>query len=237
MNNFDAIEDYVNGTMTVQERIAFETRLKEDSALQKDYDDWVNTENILRKHLAVQQNVEQLKTTLTPLTNQYFGKGKTKTKIISLKSILISATAVAAALIIYFSLPGGIENYTDPEMPMATVRGSEDLSNKAAQLFNSGAYKEALPLLQQEAKAKPNDATTNYFYAVCLVKTKKYDEALLILQPILNGTSAFKGDAAFFAAYSCYHTNKKEDALKYASMVPKDNLYYKNALEIKQKLD
>jgi len=237
MNNFDAIEDYINGDLSGQDRIAFETRLKTDIDLQKDYQDWVNTENILKKHLSAQDKTIQLKSTLQPLTKKYFSSQKPEARLVSIKSAWLAAAAVAAIFIIYFSLPGGVYHFSTPEMPQAIVRGDENLANKGALLFNEGHYNEALPLLQQQAIGKPDDATANYFYAVCLVKTDRYEEALPLFLNLSKGVSAYKVDASFFAAYAAYKTNKKEDALKYAKMVPENNPYFKNAKKIIQKLN
>lgn len=38
-------------------------------------------------------------------------------------------------------------------------------------LYNAGEYKEALPLFEHEYNAKPNDASLNFWYGVCLLKS------------------------------------------------------------------
>lgn len=232
MNNFEEIENYLEGLMSIEDRAVFEQRLKTDNQLKKDFDDWNQTADILQRRLANKDREEQLSQILTPLTKNYFKENKSRGKIISIKTILIGVTSVAAALILYFSLPTGIDNFETPEMPQALVRGNETLSNNAAKLFNEHKYIEALPLIQQQAIEKPDDATINYFYAVCLIKNKQYENAVLVLDKLTKGVSVYKSDAAFFAAYAAYKSGKNEAAINYAKQVPPESLYYKKAQKI-----
>ena len=238
MNNFEKIEAYLEGWMSTDEKSAFENELQTNEGLKKDYEDWLSTDRVLNRLYATKDNEEQLKEILNPLTNKFFKSGQKPTgKLISFKKYLYAAVAAAAILIIYFSLPSGIDNYTIPEMPQAVVRGAEALSNKGAQLFNEGKYEEALPLLKKQAEAKPEDATANFFYAVSLIKTKQFETALPVLEDLAKGTSAYQQDAAFFAALSAYKLSKNEVAIEFAKMVNESSTYYKKAQQIIKKLN
>ncbi|MCH5716279.1 hypothetical protein [Niabella hibiscisoli] len=173
MSNFEKIEAYTEGWMSEPERTAFEIELQADAQLKQDYADWLQADDILKRQIGNQPDITNLKQILDPLTQQHFKtEGAPKTKVVSIKKYLVAAIAAAAIFILYLSLPGGIENYTVPDMPQAVVRGSEELSNKGAQLFNEGKYEEALLLLREQASSEPGDATANFFYGVTLVKTK-----------------------------------------------------------------
>ncbi len=233
MTNFEKIEAYTEGWMPEPERAAFELELQADAQLKQDYEDWLNADDILKRHIGNEPNITGLKQILNPLTKQHFKtEYAPKAKIVSIKKYVIAAVAAAAIFILYLSLPGGIDNYTVPNMPQAVVRGSEDLSNKGAQLFNAGKYEEARPLLKQQALSKPDDATANFFYAVSMVKTKQYEEALKVLSSLSDGESAYKEDAAFFAALSAYKLNRKTDALGFAEKVTESSAYYQPAQKI-----
>ncbi len=236
MTHFEKIEAYIEGWMTGPERAAFESELQTNAALKQDYEDWLEADAILKKNL-LPANDAAIKEIVTPLTRQYFKQEKKQpAKVVSLKKYMISVAAAAAIIIIYFSVPSSIDNYNVPEMPQAVVRGSEALSNKGALLFNEGKYKEAIPLLQQQATANPGDATAQFFYAVSLVKTKQYKKALPLLEKLATGPSAYKEDAAFFAALSAYKLDKKEDAINYADMVGESGAYYKQVQKIINRL-
>ena len=236
MNNFEKIEAYLEGWLIDAERAAFEAELKEDLQLKQDYEDWLQTDAALKRQFS-DNNEESIKQILTPLTQQYFGKEKKETKVIPFKKYLLAITAAAAVLIIYFSIPAGINNYQLPQMSQAVVRGTEDLNSKGAQLFNEGKYSEALPLLEQQIIANKEDVAAKFFYALSLVQTKQFETALPILENLANGLSAYKDDANFFAALSAYKLNKKETAVKYARQVSKENNNYKKAQRILKKME
>lgn len=236
MSNFEKIEAYTEGWMSEPERAAFELELEADAQLKRDYEDWLEADDILKRHIGNESNIAGLQQILDPLTQQHFKTGNApKAKLVSIKQYVTAAIAAAAIFILYLSLPGGIDNYAVPDMPQAVIRGSEDLSNKGALLFNKGEYEEALPLLKEQALSKPEDATANFFYAVGLVKTKKYEEALKVLNPLAEGESAYKEDAAFFAALSAYKLNQRAEALAFAEKVTESSAYYQPSQKIIKK--
>lgn len=235
MSNFEKIEAYTEGWMTDTEREAFENELHTNAAIRQDYEDWLDAEAILKNNLVARDN-SAIREILTPLTQQYFREEKKQpAKVVPFKKYLLAA--VAAVLIIYLAVPAGIDSYDVPEMPQAVVRGAEELSNKGALLFNQGKYQESLPLLKEQAAARPGDATAHFFYAVSLVKTKQYAAALPVLENLAVGQSAYKDDAAFFAALAAYKLDKKDAATKYAQLVPATSAYYKKAQQVLKKVE
>ncbi len=236
MSNFEKIEAYTEGWMPEAEKKLFEQQLQADATLRQDYEDWLEANEILQRNSEVSDNKE-IRDILTPLTHRYFGtEEKQPAKLVSFKKYLMAAVAAAAILILYLAVPAGVDSYEVPAMPQAVVRGSEELSNKGALLFNQGKYEEALPLLKEQAAARPNDATVHFFYGLNLVKTEQYSKALPVLEALLTGQSAYKEDAAFFAALAAYKSGKNDLARKYAKLIPESNDYYKNAAQLLKKL-
>lgn len=233
MNNFEKIEAYTAGWMSEQERAAFELELQTDSVLKQDYADWIETDRLLKKNLTATEDLDQLQQILSPLTRQHFNANAQKPgKLVSLKKVWIAAAAIAACLVLYFSLPSGIGDYPVPQMSQALVRGGEDSSNQGAQHFNEGHYEKALPLLEARARSGPDDAGAQFFYAVSLVQTRHYEKALAVLDPLTRGRSVYQEDAAFFAALSAYHLERSQVAIQYADQVGASSLYYKTAQKI-----
>lgn len=236
MSNFEKIEAYTEGWMSGPERTEFEAELQTNVGLKQDYEDWLEADDILKRHIGSSKNTPSIQQILEPLTQQYFNAGnKPEAKVVSFKKYLVAGLAAAAIFILYLALPGGIDNYTMPQMPQAVVRGAEELSDKGAQLFNAGKYQEAQPLLKARALSAPEDATALFFYAVSLVQTKNYAEALIILQQLSEGTSAYKEDASFFAALSAYKLNRRSEAAAFAEKITAASVYYKPAQKIAQK--
>lgn len=239
MNHFEQIELYLSGEMGAEEKAAFEELLRIDAEVKREFDEWVDTEAIVAKHEAAENKLPELKNTLTPLTKEYFGSQKIeqqKDKVVSIKKYVYAAMAVAAALLVFFLMPGNIDNYEVNPMPGAVVRGAEDANKKGAQLFNEAKYEEALPYLKQNANTQPDDATNNFYYGVALLKTDAVAEALPIFEKLVQGNSVYKDDSHFFAALAAYKTGKKEIAADHAVQVPETNQYYKNAQRILKKV-
>lgn len=236
MKNFERIEAYLEGWMSIEDRAAFEAELQYNEALKKDYQDWLHADHILKKHFSVDEEKEQLESILQPLTDKHFSEEEPSSgRVVPFKKYLFAAVAAAAILVVYISLPG-IEDYSVPEMPTATVRGAEELRNQPALLFNDGAYETALPLLEKQAQENPEDASINFFYGVALVKTEQFEKAFPILKSVANGTSVYKTDASFFTALIAYKLDDKKEALLYAQQVNKQSQYYKKAQKIIKKL-
>lgn len=239
MNHFEEIEAYTSGAMSGAEKAAFEARLSRDASLKTYYDLWVETGAIITKHEKAAAGLHELHNTLTPLTREYFSsQEQKKARVIPVKKYLYAAMAVAAALLLFFLIPAGsnFENYEVTPMPGAVVRGAEDPAKTGARLFNEGQYAAALPYLQRQATSRPDDATGNFYYGVALIKTGNAAKALPLFEKLAQGPSAYREDSYFFAALAAYKTEKNDVAATYASQVPTNNRYYKNAQQLLKKL-
>ncbi|MCH5716278.1 hypothetical protein [Niabella hibiscisoli] len=56
-----------------------------------------------------------------------------------------------------------------------------------------------------------------------------------MLKPLSEGESAYKEDAAFFAALSAYKLNRKPEALAFAKQVSESSAYYQSSQKIIKK--
>lgn len=238
MNLYEQIAAYAGGTLSEAERRDFEARLLHDAGLKQAYEAWLQTESIVKKHAAAEENLPRLRTVLTPLTEQYFHRQPERqpSKLVSFKNMLVAAAAVAAVVLLFFLLPAGVDDYAVAPMPLAVVRGEERPEQRGAQLFNEKKYDAALPYLQQAVQTHPDDATAAFYYGVSLVKTKQFRQALLLFQPLAAGKSVYRDDAPFFAALCYYKLNDTAAALQYARQVPAGNAYFSNAKKILRKL-
>ena len=237
MNHFEKIEAYLSNEMNAEERTAFEALVEQDASLKKDLNEWIATDSIVGKQEAAAAHIPALTHTLTPLTQQYFGAAATitKGKIVAFKKYIAAAVAIAALLIIYFLNPSSIDTYTINPMPGAVVRGEVDAGKIGAQLFNEGKYDTALPYLQKNALAHPQDATAQYYYGIALLKTKQPDSAFVVFEKLTQGTSVYKEDSYFFAALSAYKLGNNQNAVSFAGKVSVDNMYYNHAKNILKK--
>ncbi len=235
MNNLELIALYMSGEMEESEKRDFEARLNVDETLRNEFEEWKQTDEILRKQLHAGERISDLENILNPLTQKHFSSAQTG-KVVHFKRYLFAAAAVAAIFLVILLLPNGIDNYSVSPMPHAVVRGDENAVSKGAQFFNDKKYKEAIALFEQSLQNNPDDATTQFYYAISLIKEKRYSPALDVLKPMADGKSAYKGDANFFAAYADWKLGNKEEALSYAEKVPESSSYISNARKLIKKL-
>lgn len=235
---YDDIEQYINGQMPSDAQRQFEEELQKDAALQEAYHTYKLLLTTLRKQANAADKVPALENILQPLTQQYFQQSQQKAKVFNLKrSLYMLAAAASIAIILLVVFPDSqLGDYPVDAMSGAVVRGGETNWAKAAQQFNAQNYAAAAVLLQAEKAKNPNDATVNYFLGICLIKGKKYQEALPLFEQLVNGTSVYREDAGFFAALSAYHLRQKEKALLYAQQVKESSRYYQYARTIEKKL-
>lgn len=237
MNYEEYIADYLNGSLEGEDLEAFERELAQNTELQKLAEAWKSADQIISKHIRAEENLGNLKSTLNHFKTVYFQTEKKKGRVISMRWVSAVASVAAVFIIAYFLfLSPNINNFQLPDYPNAVVRGVQNNTKKGAQLFNKKNYKEALLYLKAVYENKPDDATSAYFYALCLMKVEDYDSALPILDAITQGTSVYKDEANFFAAYCAYKTDKKKDVLNYAMKVGKDNPNYASAQKLIKKL-
>ncbi|MBX9782355.1 MAG: tetratricopeptide repeat protein [Chitinophagaceae bacterium] len=235
---YNDIENYVSGSMSAEERSAFEQQLQTDEQLQQMLSSYRFTQHTVEKHQQAEQTLPQLQQILTPLTQQYFKQEEQKAKVIPIKRwVYALAAAASVALILFLSIPGvSVDGYPVDAMSGAVTRGNEDELSKAAQLFNDQKYADAVTAFMQLQKNAPDDATINYHLGIALVKTQQYADALPLFETITKGESVYKEDANFFAALSAYHLQQTEKALQYADAVKPGSRYEKYAKALKKKL-
>ncbi|SDE12922.1 tetratricopeptide repeat protein [Niabella drilacis] len=237
MNLYEQIEAYISNALSPEERADFERQLAQDPEIKKAYDDWLYTEAVVQKHETAEKQVPQLRALLEPLTKAYFDKQPAVVRRTGrVRKLMLAAVAVAAVFVLFILTPAGIDRYPVTPMPNVVVRGAADHSKEGGQLFNAEQYPAALPHLKAAAEGDPEDVMAAFYYGVCLLKTEQPAAALPVFEKLLQSSSVYQEDSYFFAALCAYKTSNRALAEKYATAVPKNNVYYKNAQRILKKL-
>ncbi|MCD2424543.1 hypothetical protein LQ567_17315 [Niabella pedocola] len=238
MNLYEQIEAYISDTLSPEERSDFERRLAQEPDVRKAYEDWLYTEAVVQKHEAAAAGAAQLRAVLEPLTREHFReKAAAAPRTGRVRKLVFAAVAVAAVLLLFVLTPASIDRYPVTPMPNVVVRGATDHGKEGGQLFNDQQYQAALPHLKAAADGNPEDVMAAFYYGVCLLKTEQPGTALPVFEKLLQSSSAYQEDSYFFAALCAYKTGHQELAKKYATAVPSNNLYHKNAVRLLKKLD
>lgn len=245
------IPRYMNGDMSPDEEAAFEKALQEDQELQELVTLQREVEAGLQLHFGTDEAREQLKATMQPLQQAYFGGGHKglatavakPARVVPIRKYLAAAVAVAAVLMVgvWVWNPSGsnlYEKYAFVQMDNQTERGSHADSVLAAATiaFNSNDFVVAAVDLAEVVQQQPNNTYAAFYLGVALMQTDQLIQARAIFERLIRGGSAFKYDATFYEALSFLKENDKETAKDWLEKIPADAPQYAKAQELMKKL-
>jgi predicted Zn-dependent protease len=238
--SFEDIARYAENEMTAEERQLFEAALAADETLQQQLALYNEVQAGLQQQFTRDDKKEALKATLENLGSEYFQQRKAK--VISLRTYIRSAVAVAAAIIAVLiwqpwqtSL---FDEYAATRMISTTVRGenADTLLEKAAIAFNKEDFAGAAGLLQQVVQLQPGNSLAGYYYGIALLQTARPEEARKILTGVYNGHSVFTYDAAFYIALSYLKEKNRPACREWLEKIPPGANNYDKANELMRKL-
>ncbi len=165
-HNYDRVQQYVDGELSAADRLAFEQELGTNPALQKNYDDYLEAAAVVD-----QLAYEQLRQTIGDFKQCSSVEGSSPGRTRRLRF-----GAMAAAMLLLFSLGWGwwqAQKYTDEQLALqyyeapnlSALRGQAAPLQAAVQAYQSGAYPQAIDLLQTELANSKDRNTTLYLLA------------------------------------------------------------------------
>lgn len=234
-----AIARYVEGDMDVQEQQQFELLLAENEMMRTEVESYKQIHASLKMHIAPDTKDKKVVETLQTMNQQYF---KAEAKTFSIKPYIryISVAAVLIiGLLVWAPWSGGLyQQYRISKEMSVAERGTSSHSNLAqgAVLYNKGDYEGAKKVLQKEYMVNPRNPLLAYYFAITLIENDKEADARTILADLYKGESAFKYDAAYYAALSYVREKDKQGAISWLQKIPSDNVNYTLATELLKKL-
>ncbi len=175
--NYDRVQQYVDGELSAAERLAFEQELGTDPALQKTYDDYLEAAAVVD-----QLAYEQLRQTIGDFKQGSLGQGPSGTRTRRLRF-----AAMAAAVLLLFSLAWWqVQKYTDEQLALqyfeapnlSALRGQAAPLQAAVQAYQSEAYSKAIDLLQTELATSKDRNTTLYLLAHAYYQRELFPSAI-----------------------------------------------------------
>ena len=79
-NHTDKIQDYIDGLLSADEKIVFETELLKNPVLAEEVALQRNIQAVITKHIHTEKNTEALKSTLSGFNKEYFVHDKKPAK-------------------------------------------------------------------------------------------------------------------------------------------------------------
>ncbi|MES2827779.1 MAG: hypothetical protein V4687_06485 [Bacteroidota bacterium] len=247
--NILTVARYLEGDMELEEKLAFENRMREDELLSKDVEEYKQIHHLLKINVAPDDHDKQVAMTLNVMNKQYFKEQHTgnanlrpKAKVITittyLKYISIAAVLVIGLLVWAPWSENLYKQYRISTTMSVLERGSNGRSriSEGAALYNKGDFKEAKRILQNEYMLYPQNPLLAYYFSIILIENDKAPEARTILLNLYQGESVFKFDAAYYIALSYVKEENQAEAIQWLKKIPGTNANYKKAIELIGKL-
>ena len=220
-DQYEQIEEYLNGQMSSDERQTFESAMAGDERLAQAFHLYSIIEKDMSDAEKYDEEMAALKRTLQSLDENYRAENYKTEK--SRPTLVRWIVAAAACLILVIGIDfflGRVKNpqqlavgYTTTELThISQTMGTGGSMQKAIDAFNAGDYDRARPLLQVlAANDSSNTDALNWLGRTWLL-TKRYDEALLVFRQLANKKGLYSNPGKFLEAVTLLERNNAGDA-------------------------
>jgi hypothetical protein len=232
-------ESYLNNELPPEEKLQFEIKLKTNSEFKKKFDLYKETTLFLNHKFSA--STTDFKQNLQSISKEYFSENQQKpTKVIAFKPWYFAAAAsVTIVLGTWFGMQNNNPNYGDfnqHENAYFIERGEVDTNLRNAQdFFNNHEYNKAV--IAFEKIKDINKPELQYYFAIALIETNKYQKAESLLKHIQQGKSSYKEKAIWFLALSKLKQDKIKECKTVLKQMSKDAEDYEKAQQLLNELD
>lgn len=235
MNNSDQrIQDYIDGLLPADEKLAFEEQLKVDSDLQANFQEQVFLNKVLKERLGGQ--AEDLQITIAAAEDNY-RRGKKKEQ----KSWMIWLPLIAAALLLLifniYKQQSVDDLYNAPDMLSEVVRGGELIENhyeQARDYYKNKEFKSARGQLDVLLEAEPDNLQYHFYKAMTFYAEEDWQGALSELMPLAAGESVFKDEARYYKGICYYRLGEIETAVSTLAEIEETSPIYDKATKLRK---
>lgn len=216
---FERIEAYLNHSLSEEEAVAFEKRLKNDKVFFEKVEDI----KITMTGIETQALKEQLDT----FHNQFTSKEnntttfETKLRYLRWRRIAVAAVVIIAAGSLWFLNMNANERlYTEfysPDPGLPTTMSSNDSYEfyNAMVSYKRGQYEKALKTWNNQLRTKVDNDTLNYFVGSALMANQQENKAIPYLQQVATqDNSVFKNEALYYLGLAYLKNDQKEEAVE-----------------------
>jgi len=236
-------DDYLQGVLSQEDKIALESRLESDPELQDAFTIFKD----LNGHLShtFSQERDAFKRTILQASNDHFESKsllEKEVKVVKFKPLrYLMAASVVMLFGAIFWLQMQEASYNDYSFKGSidlVERGvGEDAFAKAEKAFNNASYKEAIVYFDTILEKDSANAEVSYYKGIALVETGDYQAAESVFSNLSAGSSIFKHEAQWYQALSYLKQDKKEQCKTLLEDIPEQAVVSKKAQELLKKLD
>lgn len=240
--DYERIEKYLQGELTVEELAIFEQELKTNTTFKEKVDLYSQANSLLARKYANINAENSLKKTLQSIDNKEFNKTKINEKRWLKPANLYRITALAAVLIIgIFLLKPEADLYTQfaqhENIAIQEKGDNNQFLFEAVNLYNHKKYDEAIPKIEDFLRENPEDTELQMALGISLLETDKVEDAILVFTHIYDENNVFKSKATWYLALSNVKLEEKSRAIAYLNAIETSSYYYPQAAKLLKKLN
>ncbi|WP_347373503.1 tetratricopeptide repeat protein [Aequorivita sp. Q41] len=229
---------YLEETLAVAERNAFEKKLAEDSSFSEAFYEFKSIYKVLENQFSEErvsfvESVKKADSKFRPQANTLQSKGK----LISFKPWQYGVAASILLVIGFFlfndsNKPTYIEYAAHEDISLTVRSNTSKIAKKAEANYNVGNYKEALSYFDALLQEQPDNAQFQYYKATALVEINRFEEADNLLKVLYNGPSVYASKAKWVAALSMLKQEKYKEVINLLETIPSTTPEYKKAQKL-----
>lgn len=235
---YSSFESYLTNEMSAEERLDFESKLRDDSQFKENFELYKETTAFLEHKFSPE--TADFKKNLASVSKDYFSGEEKEVKVISFKPWYY---AVAASVVILLGtwvfMKDPIPEYGDydqHENASFVERGESDDNLKNAQdFFNKKEYAKSVTSFEKIKNL--DNPEYQYFYAIALIETADYSKAQMLLNEIQHGTSIYKNKAVWYSALSELKQKNLEECKSQLRQITQDSEDYDRAQKLLKELE
>ena len=242
-------ENYLEDTLSKEERDAFELKLKQDPDFATDFKTYKEIGDVLQHQFSEERIA--FKTDLEKTSDAFFAseiaaeeteeQTKVETKVVKFRPWKYSMAASILLLFGFFLFQQlgspKIDDYGFNESISLTQRSGEDaVLKKAETSFNNKSYKEAITHFDALLANDADNIELQFYKALSHDALLQFDEADALFGRIAVGNSVYKYKATYYAAISQWRRDNEDAAKELLKTIPESAAEYDNAEKLLSKL-
>ncbi|MBT8244942.1 MAG: hypothetical protein HKP48_02675 [Winogradskyella sp.] len=243
--NYIAFENYLSKSLSDEEVLAFEKKLNSDAEFKEAFETYKELSGFLEQHLDENHTSKEFEVNLNKISTNYFEKNNKNQLRNTSRIFRTGQLAIAAAVVIFLGIfifnrfsTTGYEDYSNHGVISLSVRGVvSDAAAKAQNAFNNKDFEAAEIYFDDILKVKPDDIEVKLYKAISQIEQDKFKEADAALTKMVNGKTAYKNEAIWYAALSKLKQKDSEATIELLKTLPEDAIHYQKAQKLIDKLD
>ncbi|MFN0014429.1 MAG: tetratricopeptide repeat protein [Saprospiraceae bacterium] len=249
---YTLIEDYLDGTLSDQERQAFDAEIRDNSELSRALAIVQETRKRLQAQWADEQADVALAETLRQIGSAHFQtisesgqSGRGGGRIFRLSPTWWAAAAALAATVVaawLFLRPPSYERLyaqygTMPEADFVVRGNAEKPDLSAAETaFNSQSFAEALRGLNAHLAQNPSDEQARVFAGLCQLELGQYDQAVSLFEQVASSTNIWAEEATWYLALTYLRQGQRDACVRTLRSIPPGSGRHEQSVELQKQL-